>query len=514
MRKLYIVCFLLLAFASGYAQNAYSYDSQVAQDWFNRELYLIKNGAGFSPPVASRALGYSGLALYESMVGGMPNRSSLESQLSGLSVTDATPGQSYHWPTVANNCMATIVDSLWGNASAVLKDSIHALRDRYNNMYMGNANYAVSKTLGDAVALDVYNWSKTDGGHQGYASNTDPGYVPPTGAGMWVPTPPAFAAALQPHWGDNRPFTAASVQSPVIPTAPPTYSTDTNSAFYAYAYHVYATVNDLSPGQVNIAKYWADGGGTVTPPGHSISILTQCIDSENLDLGWAAYAYAKLGMSQTDAFISCWKTKYTYNLLRPVTYIRANIDTAWLSLIGTPPFPEYTSGHSTQSGAMTSVMNDLLGTSYSFTDNTHGALHGGPRSFSCFDEAAYEAATSRLYGGIHYEFSDVFAITLGKMVGDNINALFRSVTVGAADGDIAEQPSVQFYPNPTTNYSLISYSGFRFGKAVVYDLTGRLLLESANPALLDLMGLPSGRYIVKVYDAKGVNVSNQQVQKT
>ncbi len=512
MRRHYLFTLLLFACVSVNAQNAYSYDSQVAQDWFTRELYLIKNGTGFSPPVASRALGYSGLALYESLVGGMPNRQSLESQLSGLTVTDAAPGTTYHWPTVANNCMAAIVDSLWGNASAVLKDSIHVLRDRYNTMYMGQSDYAVSKALGEAVALDVFNYSKTDGGHQGYAHNTDPGYVPPTGTGLWVPTPPAFAAALQPHWGDNRPFVAGSVQAPVIPTGPPTYSADTNSAFYAYAYQVYATVNNLSPAQTNIAKYWSDGAGTVTPPGHSISILTQCIDIENKDLGWAAYAYAKLGMSQTDAFISCWKTKYTYNLMRPVTYIRANIDSTWSSLIGTPPFPEYTSGHSTQSGAMTSVMNDLLGTTYSFTDNTNGALHGGPRSFACFDEAAYETATSRLFGGIHYEFSDVFAITLGKMVGDNINALFETVTTGAADG-LAEQPTMQFYPNPTTNFSLISYSGFRFGKAVVYDLAGRLVMESANPALLDLMGVPAGRYIVKVYDAKGANVSNQQIQK-
>ncbi len=513
MRKIYFFTLLLFAGVSLNAQNAYSYDSQVAQDWFNRELYLIKNGAGFSPPVASRALGYSGLALYEALVGGMPNRMSLESQLPGLTVTDAALGTSYHWPTVANNCMATIIDSLWGNATAVLKDSIHALRDRYNATYMAQSSYAVSKTLGEAVAQDIFAWSMTDGGHQGYAHNTDPTYVPPTGPGMWVPTPPAFAMAVQPHWGDNRPFVAASVQSPVIPTAPPTYSTDTNSAFYAYAYQVYATVNNLSQAQHNIAMYWADGGATVTPPGHSISILTQCIDVENKDLGWAAYAYAKLGMSQTDAFISCWKTKYTYNLMRPITYIRANIDSTWLSLIGTPPFPEYTSGHSTQSGAMTSVMNDLLGTTYGFTDNTNGALHGGPRSYACFDEAAYETATSRLYGGIHYEFSDVFAITLGKMVGDNINALFETVTVGAANAGIAEQPTVQFYPNPTTNFSLISYSGFRFGKTVVYDLTGRLVLESTNTALVDLMGVPAGRYIVKVYDAKGMNVSNQQLQK-
>jgi hypothetical protein len=511
MRKIYLVFATFCVFGSAFSQDAYSYDSDVARDWFDKELYLIKNGAGFTPPVASRALGYSGLALYEALVGGMPDRLSLETQLPGLSVTDAAPGTSYHWPTVANNCMAAIIDSLWGNASQALQDSIHVLRDSYNNMYMSLTDYAVSKALGEAVALDVYNWSMNDGGHQGYLATTDPLYVPPTGPDKWVPTPPAFGMALHPHWGHNRPFVAADTMAPIIPAAPPAFSTDTNSAFHAYVYQVYVTVNNLSSGQENIARYWADGGGSITPPGHSINLLTQCISNENKNLGWSAMAYAKLGMSQTDAFISCWNTKYTYNLLRPVTYIRSYIDSTWSSFIGTPPFPEYTSGHSSQSGAMTAVMNDLFGSTYSFTDNTHGASYGGPRTFLCFDEAAYEAATSRLYGGIHYEFSDVLAISLGKMVGENINDLFEQVIVGG----IAEkkEPAIRFYPNPTTNYSLISYTGFNFGKVSVYDFSGRMVAESTNPAVLDLMNHPDGRYIVKVYDSKGENVSNQQLLK-
>jgi hypothetical protein len=511
MRKIYILLLLLGSWGAINAQDAYTYDSEVAQDWFGTQLYLIKAGTGFSPPVASRALGYSGLALYEALIGGMPNRASLETQLPGLSVTQPTGGL-YNWHVVANNCLALIVDSLWGNASLAGKDSIHALRDRHNAAYTGLTEYAASKTLGETVATEVYNWSMTDGGHKGYASNTDPSYVPPVGPGLWVPTPPAFGMALQPHWGHNRPFVAADTLAPVIPVGPPAYSTDTNSSFYAYAYQVYSTRNNLSGGQTNIALYWADGAASVTPPGHSISILHQLIDLENKDLGWAAYAYAKLGMSQNDAFISCWHTKFTYNLMRPVTYIRANIDSTWSSLIGTPPFPEYTSGHSTQSGAMTAVMNDLFGATYGFTDGTHGSNYGGPRTFACFDEAAYEAATSRLYGGIHYEFSDVLAITLGKMIGENINDLFESVTTGAAAATDA-QPMIQFYPNPTTNYALISYDGFRFGKIGVYDLSGRLLLESPNPALVDLSQVPAGRYILKVYNAAGLNVSNQQVQK-
>ena len=153
------------------------------------------------------------------------------------------------------------------------------------------------------------------------------------------------------------------------------------------------------------------------------SILTQCIDIENKDLGWAAYAYAKLGMSQTDAFISCWKTKYTYNLMRPITYIRANIDSTWSSLIGTPPFPEYTSGHSTQSGAAASVLTAIWGDGFAFEDATHEADGMAPRPFPNFWAAADEAAISRLYGGIHFRPAIEDGLDQGRCVGAFVNAL-------------------------------------------------------------------------------------------
>lgn len=511
MRKITLLFLLLCVALGSRAQSAYTYDSDVTRDWFRLQNMLVKEGTGFTPPVASRAFGYSGLALYEALVSGMPDRLSLQSQLSGLTITPPNPSINYHWPSVANNCLAIIVDSLWANATADQKDSIHCLQDYYNGVFGNEPTFIGSRNYGETVAKDVFAWSKSDGGHQGYLTNTDPNYVPPTGAGLWVPTLPNFGMALQPHWGDNRPYVAASVASPVIPVAPPVFSTDTNSAFYGYAYQVYATVNDLAPGQVIIANYWADGPNTVSPPGHSMSILTQIMEAEDENLGYAAYAYAKLGMSQADAFISCWRTKFTYNLIRPLSYIQNYIDSTWLPIVETPPFPEYTSGHSSQSGAMTAVMNDLYGSTYGFTDSTHGTLYGGPRNFLCFDEAAYEAATSRMFGGIHYEFSDVFAITLGKMVGDNINELFNNVTVQSEESSVPRDVSISFYPNPTPDYALISYQGFQLGKIKVFGMDGRLVSESTNTAVLELRNLPAGQYLLKVYDRKDREVSNQRI---
>jgi hypothetical protein len=134
---------------------------------------------------------------------------------------------------------------------------------------------------------------------------------------------------------------------------------------------VYNVGRSLTDEQKAIAGYWADGAGaTGTPPGHWIAIVSQLSRNKRLSLAEAAEAYARVGIAVHDAFICCWHAKYVYNLQRPVTYIRNNIDGGWLPFIGTPGFPAYTSGHSTQSGAAAAVLSDMFGTE-SFTDTTH-----------------------------------------------------------------------------------------------------------------------------------------------
>jgi uncharacterized repeat protein (TIGR01451 family) len=425
------------------AQNASTYNSFVVNRYYQLELQLIPTTSGFTPPVASRAIGYTGMALYESVVKGIPTYQSADGILNGLgpnAITDAGAGP-YHWPTAANNALANVIDSLFGNANAANKALIRNLKDSINTALQSQipaANYNNSVAFGTQVAQDVFAHSKTDGGHAAYASNFPASYVPPTGAGLWEPTPPAFASIpLQPYWGSVRPFVADNVVSPAFLSSHPTYDETVGSPFYQAANEVYQTVNALTQAQKDIANYWADGGGTVTPPGHSISILNQIAIAENLNLEEAVLAYSKLSMSQMDAFISCWKTKYTYNLMRPVTYIRDQIDPTWSSLIATPPFPEYASGHSTQSGAFQTVMNSIFGANYTFTDKTHGALHGGPRTFTSFNQAAAEAAISRLYGGIHYTFGNQSGLLAGTYVGQNVNKLFATQLRVAPVTDVA-----------------------------------------------------------------------------
>jgi membrane-associated phospholipid phosphatase len=137
----------------------------------------------------------------------------------------------------------------------------------------------------------------------------------------------------------------------------------------------------------------------------------------------AAEAYAKVGIVLADSFIGCWNAKYEYNLLRPVTYIHERIDPNWNTLLNTPPFPEYPSGHSVQSGAVAAVLTDLFGDNYAFVDHTHEGRGFPPRSFASFTAFAEEAALSRLYGGIHYRRAIEAGLTQGECIGAQVNAL-------------------------------------------------------------------------------------------
>lgn len=155
-----------------------------------------------------------------------------------------------------------------------------------------------------------------------------------------------------------------------------------------------------------------------------MSILTQVLRVRDASLELAAEAYSKLGIAVADAFIACWRVKYQYNLLRPITYVRAYIDPHWgepLPVV-TPPFPEYTSGHSVQSGAAATVLADLLG-EVRFTDHTHDVRGLPPRTFTSFTSAAHEAALSRLYGGIHFRPAIERGLAQGRIVGQRVNAL-------------------------------------------------------------------------------------------
>jgi PAP2 superfamily len=417
------------------AKPASAYSSGVAYDWFFLAFQLIQQTPGFSPPVAARALGYMGLSLYESVVPGMPGYQSLAGQLNDLSSLPwAQPDEPLHWPTVANASLATMVRMMFPTASAENKARIDVLERslplKYTQDFDPNSVTADitnrSETFGKLMGMAIMTWARTDGGHEGWGPvrRTRAIYVPPSGTGKWSATPPAFGAPLLPYWGENRPFVMKSAADCPAPM-PPVYSENTGSAFYKDGMEVYKIATAATQEQRQFALYWADDAGkTPTPGGHWAYIANDLLKARKADLGTAAETFARLNIAMSDAFVAAWYTKYQLNVLRPVTYVQLNIDSNWVpTLMPTPPFPDYPSGHSVQSSSAQAVLSQVFGANTEFVDNTHNDRGWGPRTFKSFKAAADEAAISRLYAGIHYRFASDGGKPQGQCVANKVLAL-------------------------------------------------------------------------------------------
>ena len=421
--------------ASVPAKPAAAYSSGVVYDWIYLDLQLIQQTPGFSPPVAARALGYIGLALYESVVPGMPGYQSLAGQLNELSSLPwAQPDEPLHWPTVANASMATMTRMMFSNASAENKARIDLLERslplKYTQDFDPNAVTAEitnrSETFGKLMGMAIMTWARTDGGHEAWGPirRSQANYVPPSGAGKWSATPPAFAPALLPYWGQNRPFVIKGADECPAPP-PPAYSEEPGSAFYKDGMEVYKIATAATQEQRQFALYWADDAGkTPTPAGHWAYITNDLLKARKADLGTAAETFARLNMAMSDAFVAAWNTKYQLSVLRPVTYVQLVIDSNWYpTLLPTPPFPDYPSGHSVQSSSAQAVLSKMFGANTEFVDNTHNDRGWGPRTFKGFKTASDEAAVSRLYAGIHYRFASDGGKPQGQCVADKVLAL-------------------------------------------------------------------------------------------
>jgi membrane-associated phospholipid phosphatase len=281
---------------------------------------------------------------------------------------------------------------------------------------------AAGVALGDAVATDTLTWRQTDG------ANTTVTYTPSTDIGKWRPDLPAFANALLPQWGSVTPFGLAT-GSQFRPTGAP----DLTSAEYTQAFNetkAYGAKNSTvrTADETQIALFWADGGGTFTPPGHWNDIAATAASIAGKSLLENARLFAVLNIALADAGIAAWDAKYTYNTWRPITAIRqaaldGNVDTTadatWLPFIDTPPFPEYVSGHSTFSATAATVLDRFFGNDFSFNSGSKG-LPDVTRSFTGFDAAAAEAGQSRIYGGIHFQFANQDGLALGQKIGSYI----------------------------------------------------------------------------------------------
>lgn len=401
------------------------YPSDIAVTWINLQQDLTKTTSGFDPLVAARAFAYSGLTLYESVVKGMPGYRSVASPRIGKNIHTLYQHELVFWPASVNAAMASILRNLYANTSDSNKQRIDSLETSLQELFAQKVPpnlLSRSAEYGADIAKEIFEWTKTDGGHEAYLSATNDNYIPPTGPGLWIPTPPASGKPVRPYWGSNRSFVANSANI-TMPPPPPAYSENTTSGFYYSVNAVYQKSVSLTDDEKKTVNTWGDIPGNYGTSGHYTNIATQLIQENNFRLDNTALTYAKHGIAIYEATISVFKAKYKYNLIRPISYIRLVIgDSQYNSVINTPPHPEYPSAHATIGGASFTVLESIFGKNYSFTDRTHENTWGA-RSYSSLRAYAMEASHSRFLGGIHYDFSANIGLAQGEHVGSLVNKI-------------------------------------------------------------------------------------------
>jgi hypothetical protein len=399
------------------------YGAEVPLAYYELSFTMSKRTGGMTPPVQARIYAYMGLALYESLVAGMPHQRSIARQLNGIGSLPSAHGR-YHWPLVASGALAEVMRGLWGDATNVAAQNIadiDALEAQWEAAASDIPAGLRSRSIdfGHAVGAAVFEASKNDGENRAYLTNVSPTFVPPVGPDLWVPLPGQMA--IQPFWASNmRPFVSPGASCD--PGPPPVYSETLGSTFYDQAFEVYQVSTHLTPEQLTIARFWADGPGSIGGPGHSLSTTSEVLVELGANLEQAAETFARVGIADADALLSCWYSKYTYNRIRPVTYIRKVIDPAYTTPLPTPAFPEYTSAHSVQTAAALSTLQTLFG-DVAYTDHTHDADGFAPRSFASLTDSMNETGISRLYGGIHFHAAIFDGFAQGRCVSAKVNAL-------------------------------------------------------------------------------------------
>ncbi|HZG25280.1 MAG TPA: vanadium-dependent haloperoxidase [Chitinophagaceae bacterium] len=379
----------------------------------------------YSPPVASRTYAYISIAAYEALIHHDPAYVTLAGQLHGLTAfPQPASATQYSYTLAAVQAIFTVAKTLVISEEKLATFQA-GIQEEFKACGVPADVFAASLAYGQQVAGHVLAWSAKDNYKQ---SRSLPRFAVSDDPATWKPTPPAYIKAVEPHWNKMRTFIIDSAAQ-FRPAPPPDFSTDKASRFYKEALAVHNAGAKLTKEQNEIANFWdcnpyrmnvrghvMYATKKISPNGHWVNITRLACKKVNAGVVKSAEAYACLSVALADCFISCWDEKYRSNVVRPETYINQYIDTAWVPELQTPPFPEYTSGHSVVSAAAAIVLTKLFGENFSYTDSTELEFGLPVRRFTSFKQAAEEAAISRFYGGIHY----MPAITNGTIEGREI----------------------------------------------------------------------------------------------
>lgn len=392
------------------------------------ELNTVVMGNNFPPMVAARNYVYAAVAAYEIMASAHPDQyQSLVGQLKGFDKVSLPPADKDADPELA----ALLAYMKVGESVTFPEGSLKAYKDSILQLArdkgLPRKVEKASQVLADSVSASIIRWSKKDNyletrGAEKYTVKDIPG--------RWVPTPPMYATAAEPHWQEIRTMVLDSA-SIFAPPPPPDFNiTDKNSKYYQEVMAIKNAVDSLTDEQKHIAEFWDDnpfkmnvtghvmyGSKKFSPSGHWMSVIGIAAKQAKSDYPETVYAFAKTSIALFDAFIQCWYVKYEYNTVRPETVINKYLDPNWRPYLQTPAFPEYTCGHSTISSAAAEALTSVYGDNFAYTDSTELEFGIKNRSFKSFRDAALENNWARFYGGLHFHNSCIISTDIGARVG-------------------------------------------------------------------------------------------------
>lgn len=417
---------------------ANQYSSTIIQEWNDLYIEIDRYAKGYRPCPTTAARGYIGMATYEAIVAGMPEYRSLQHHF-GIEIPAIYRDQVYHWPTVVNTVQANLMRRFFPHVEQKLIDKINLIEKRYNAEATNSISQDVfvrSQLHGEAVANAVFEFAKTDvfgtdsylDVFQGY--NWATRYSKP---GDWRPTASGLQNGMFPYWGQARTYAISEDMKVCRP--PINFSDNPNSELYVQALEVMETVKNQQ--LVNIGVFWSDDltGLTFSPPIRWLAIANQIYANEDVSLEKAVVSDAKLGLALNDVSVACWNSKYYYNIERPETYIRRNIDPSWTTKLNdpltgetgiNPAFPAYPSGHSTFGAAGAEVLSSEFGYAHAMTDRCHEnrtEFYGTPKAFTSLRAMAEENAYSRIYLGVHFRMDCEEGLRYGTEIGHRVNSL-------------------------------------------------------------------------------------------
>lgn len=378
----------------------------------------------FSPPVASRIYAYPSIAAYEIFAQSDNSINSLAGKIKDLKPIPKAKKDIL--PSIA----AVQAFNLVGKQLIFSEDKMEAFQETLLNQFKKiNAPSGLldnSIEYGQKVANHILAWADKDNYKQ---TRSFPKYTVTDDEDSWRPTPPAYMDGIEPHWKEIRPFVIESADQ-FTPEPPTKFDLKKGSDFYKEVEEVYLVGKNIKEEEKLIASFWdcnpyvmnltghaMFATKKITPGGHWIGITRIACEKDKASISKSAKAYALCSIALMDAFISCWDEKYRSKLIRPETIINEHIDADWLPILQTPPFPEYTSGHSVISTASAIMLSSIFGENFSYIDDVEVEYGLPTRSFGSFMEASQEAAISRLYGGIHYRPAIDNGVKQGEKLG-------------------------------------------------------------------------------------------------